>query len=585
MKNLNIGKKLLFSFGAVVLLIIVLGASALFGLMQMDSVVAAYSERTVPNTGYIWQMRRNVLSVQRLMLNAIVAPTPEESETVIGNADSEAAALVKSFETYRSNMRTDPALMDQVEAHWAEADAVRQDIEVLSRESTVEGNAKAYEMYKTDFMPIVDEMSAHILEIADDVQMLAEEQDETAAETRTTILVLIVFVFTAAVVLAVVMGMLIQKSITMPVKEIERAMTALTNGELDQAVVTYTSRDELGGLAQDMRNLTTRLQNIIREVSKLLGEMGDGDFTVLSSQREIYVGSYQDILKAMQTIKANLSNTLLQINQSSDQVSGGSDQVSSSAQALSQGATEQASSVEELSATITEISHQIAGTAKNAKDAFEAVDSVGNEIDASNEQMRQLITAMNDITQKSGEIGKIIKTIEDIAFQTNILALNAAVEAARAGAAGKGFAVVADEVRNLASKSAEAAKNTTALIEGTITAVEAGTKIADQTADSLIKVVEGAKHVEVIVQHIDKATDDQAMAIAQVTTGVGQISAVVQTNSATAEESAAASEELSGQAQMLKKLVGRFKLIEADAVQPQLQSECKTSMLFQSGKY
>jgi len=248
------------------------------------------------------------------------------------------------------------------------------------------------------------------------------------------------------------------------------------------------------------------------------------------------------------------------MSQSSEQVSSGSEQVSNGAQALAQGATEQASSIEELSATITEIASNVKLNATSAADASIKVNHVSSELDVSNQNMQDMIAAMSKISDSSSQIGKIIKAIEDIAFQTNILALNAAVEAARAGAAGKGFAVVADEVRNLASKSAEAANNTTALIENSIKEVENGTKIADQTATALKKVVLEATAVSNTVTLISQASNEQANSINQITLGVDQISSVVQTNSATAEESAAASEELSGQAQILKSLVGKFKL-------------------------
>ena len=216
--------------------------------------------------------------------------------------------------------------------------------------------------------------------------------------------------------------------------------------------------------------------------------------------------------------------------------------------------------MEELAATINEINDQVKETAANAQQASEVVSQTGLEVENCDRQMQELNAAMNKISQKSGEIGKIIKTIEDIAFQTNILALNAAVEAARAGSAGKGFAVVADEVRNLASKSAEAAKNTTVLIEDSIRAVENGTKLTAGTAESLKKVVERTRVIKTAVGRISQATGDQASNLNQVTIGVDQISSVVQTNSATAEESAAASEELSGQSQMLKNLISQFKL-------------------------
>ena len=242
------------------------------------------------------------------------------------------------------------------------------------------------------------------------------------------------------------------------------------------------------------------------------------------------------------------------------EIKNSSDQVSSGAQALSQGATEQASSIEQLSASIIEISDQVRSNAVNANNATSLVESVGKEIDRSNIHMQEMIRAISEISDKSAQIGRIIKTIDDIAFQTNILALNAAVEAARAGAAGKGFAVVADEVRNLAGKSAQAASETTELIESSISAVLNGTRIADETAESLSSVVTGASKITSLMQDISKASNEQANSIGQVTQGIEQISGVVQTNSATAEESAAASEELSAQAQLLNSLVSKFKM-------------------------
>ncbi|MEG1027529.1 MAG: methyl-accepting chemotaxis protein, partial [Oscillospiraceae bacterium] len=345
--------------------------------------------------------------------------------------------------------------------------------------------------------------------------------------------------------------------VTKPLQEIEKASLDLSEGKLD-IEVDYKSKNELGVVADSFRKFTGNLKFIINDIIGLLNGMSDSDFTVKSQNADAYINSYEPIKVALRKILNDLSSTLLSVNQSAAQVNAGSDQVSGGAQALSQGATEQASSIEELSATINDITNKIRENAENAKIAGKESEEAGQGVTDSNAYMKQMIEAMEDITEKSNEIGNIIKTIDDIAFQTNILALNAAVEAARAGAAGKGFAVVADEVRNLAAKSAEAAKGTTALIEGAIEAVQNGTKIANNTANALGVVVEKAGGVNKLIQQIAKASEEQANGVAQVSIGVDQISAVVQTNSATAEQSAAASEELSSQATMLKEMLNQF---------------------------
>ena len=350
----------------------------------------------------------------------------------------------------------------------------------------------------------------------------------------------------------------VASGIANPVRDMSDRIQLLSEGDLTSDISVIDRKDEIGTLNQSLINTVNFLREYITEISAVLGKISNGELNV-EIEKE-YIGDFVSIKDSMEKIAASLTDTMIEIKNSSDQVAIGSDQVSSGAQALSQGATEQASSIEQLSASIIEISDQVRSNAVNANNATSLVESVGKEIDRSNIHMQEMIRAISEISDKSAQIGRIIKTIDDIAFQTNILALNAAVEAARAGAAGKGFAVVADEVRNLAGKSAQAASETTELIESSISAVLNGTRIADETAESLSSVVTGASKITSLMQDISKASNEQANSIGQVTQGIEQISGVVQTNSATAEESAAASEELSAQAQLLNSLVSKFKM-------------------------
>ncbi len=384
----------------------------------------------------------------------------------------------------------------------------------------------------------------------------ATEESLLIYRTATLLMAAVIIVI---ILVGVFFSFLIIRLIKTPISEIEAAALKMAEGNLD-VEISYTSKDELGVLAAQVRRLIHKLQVIIDDENKFLAKMAAGDLVVDSICEEEYTGSFYPVLVSFRGIAEKLNDTMMQISQSASQVASGSEQVSNGAQALSQGATQQASSVEELAATINEISDKVNQNADSARQANKKAGSVSAEMNVSNEKMQQMIEAMGDITNCSNEIGKIIKTIEDIAFQTNILALNAAVEAARAGSAGKGFAVVADEVRNLASKSAEASQNTSALIENSLKAVENGTHIADETARSLLQAVNDVSEMTAIIGQISEASSLQADSIAQITMGIDQISSVVQTNSATAQESAAASEELSSQSQLMKSLVGRFKL-------------------------
>ncbi len=401
------------------------------------------------------------------------------------------------------------------------------------------------------YAPVLDTDGWSIAVTAPQINYLASTRDA---------MVINITVILVSVLISVIVALLLALNIGKPMKACVNRMKLLVEGDLETPMPRITNRDETGVLVRSTETLVEGLRTVINDISYLLNEMAHQNLDVHTKHEDVYVGSFQSILRSMRNMRIELSGAMQQVNRSAEGVANASNQLSSSAQTLSQGTTEQASSVQELAARISIISEEVKNTAGGALDVRSQTHQTGEEVFLCNQKMQNLVEAMEKIRISSEEIEKILKTIDDIAFQTNILALNAAVEAARAGSAGKGFAVVAEEVRGLAGKSAEAAKNTSELIANSKEAVHIGTDIAQNTADVLLGVVNSIQSVVDAIDHIAIVSNEQSESVEQVSEGINQISAVVQNNSATAEQGAAASEQLSAEAIGLKELVNQFTL-------------------------
>ena len=549
-KNMSIRKSLIIGFGTTILVSVVIIVASLIMMSSQKSAYSDIIDRYMGANSMVSECRIDYNIAARNLRDAMISGDVSGLSTTTAKIDELTARLADLKETYPLSDKTKlDSFISTVEEWEVDAKSI-SDVVRTDRE-------RAAEMIVSSCSPKLAAAAAAGDALAAELQAAQEEIISAQNRSSTIGIAVIVGVMVIATVAVLMMAFQIIKSIVAPSNQVRAALVGFSQGNL-AVPVDFVGKNELGEMCDALRTSQKVLHSVIQDISGTTGQMAKGNFDV--ELTATFPGDLAPIQQSVNQFVLRMSETISNISQSADQVSAGSEQVSNSSQSLAQGATEQASAVEELSATINDISTNAKQTAASAEEARASVGEAGAQVSASNEYVKQLNVAMNNISTSSEEIGKIIATIENIAFQTNILALNAAVEAARAGTAGKGFAVVADEVRNLASKSDEAAKATKDLIENSITAVREGADVVGKVTESLERTTVLASDVVSMMESVAEAVENQTTAIAQVTEGIDQISAVVQTNSATSEECAAASEQLSSQANIMHQLMAEFRI-------------------------
>ena len=550
---------LLTVFSALIVLAGIIALAGILGLLNTQRNTDLLVNQILAADSAVQQCRISANVAARDLREMVLSEDTQQISKFESNINDSIQTIEEQVQIFKDSHGTDDGLAQKYETafeNWFN----------IANEVMGEAKQGNWEQAKQS---ILDECSPAMSELASIAQEInaVTTQERSAQEGSTLTMIRVDMVILVAVfVLALIFGLLVALKttgmITEVVGKIRTAAEELSKGDL-KVQVDYEGANEFGELSERLNFSFQELSKYVDAIDYGMTEFSQGNFTCECPVE--FLGDFVHIKNSIEHFQEKMRSTLEELEVSSSQVSAGAEQVADGAQALAQGATQQASSVEELSSSITEISNRITDTAEFSQKA----DQIGQEsreiVNKGKEEMKQLLASIQDIAEASNNIQSIIKVIDDIAFQTNILALNAAVEAARAGNAGKGFAVVADEVRSLAQKSADAAQETTGLIKNSLQHVSHGEEIAHRTDAAFNDVADAAQNILNMIEKIAQASHEQADAISQISVGIDQISAVVQTNSATSEESAAASEELSSQANVMKSLLGSFKLSKDQA--------------------
>lgn len=557
--DMKINKRLMLSYAVVLILLVISIVVSVSNLMSIGNQIEQFYEHPFKVSAAANNMNNYFEVMQKSVFRAISNVDETITQEAIADAKEASTIVADNIAIARELFLGDQTVIDQLQEVLDKLSPMRATVLDLASQNK---NTEAAEYMENNNIPLIKQGQVYL-------DTLISEADKTGSTlisglqaAQTMAIIVLVVLGVISLIISLLFAKVITDSIKEPVSELEIIAENLAAGKLDTDVITYEAKDEMGSLAVNMKKSLTILSGMIQDVSYLTAEIAKGNFAVQTKNEGVYVGEFHPLLLSLRDMNSNLSVTMGQINEGSDQVTLGSTQMAESAQNLAEGATDQAGAVEELNATIEDVANMAKMTADDTQKAAGEVNDSVKRADSSREKMKELTQAMERIDATSKEIGNIIAEIEDIASQTNLLSLNASIEAARAGEAGRGFAVVADQIGKLASDSAKSASNTRDLIMKTLDEIKTGSDITDEAYKSFEEIIEDIEQFSKIAADTSEKSNEQYNSLQQIKEGIEQISSVVQNNSATAEETSATSEELAAQAENLKALVAQFRLKE-----------------------
>lgn len=557
MKNYKIKRKLSISYTVIIILFVIGMAVSIWNLWSIRDKVETFYEGPFIASNSANAINTEFERMQKSVFRAISTIDSVITDEAIKSAKEASEVIQKELAIIEKHYLGDQKLIDNLKAALNELAPMRSAVLTLAEQQK---NIEAAEYMEHNNIIVIQKAQKYLDELITNTTNKGEELVSDLKTAQLQAIITLTILAAASIIVSILFAGYITKGISNPVAEIEKAAEGLAQGKID-AEILYESEDELGHLAESMRRSMKLLGEMIHDLSFLAKEIAEGNFQVKTKSEHAYIGEFRPILLSMRDMNRSLSNTLSQINVSSEQVALGSTQMAQNAQSLAEGATEQAGAVEELNATIENVTELAEESAQNTKQAYEQIKISTDQAEINSKEMVRLTEAMERINETSKEIGNIIGAIEDIASQTNMLSLNASIEAARAGEAGRGFAVVAAQIGKLAADSAQSAVTTKELIVKTLDEIAHGNEITNKTSKAFNEVIESMKSFAQVAHSTSSQSLEQANSLLQVKEGVEQISSVIQSNSAAAEESSATSEELAAQAENLKTLVSKFQLL------------------------